>query len=168
MALARLAGLLDLKMPDPTKTPLHPNCITKAASAGVAIPPAAKLTTGKRPSWAVCRSSSRSDPVSLANALRAPQLPFSSFYPALPGVERPTASAKCFMSSILRGSELGYFLSYPRRRRCLLLLLDLMISTTHAFQNFHHCGVPRFTTWSKFSVNGITVDPGPVFGEPIP
>ena len=29
-------------------------------------------------------------------------------------VERPTASAKCFMSSILRGSEPGYFLSYLR------------------------------------------------------
>ena len=33
-------------MPEPTKTPSHPNCIIKAASAGVAIPPAAKLTTG--------------------------------------------------------------------------------------------------------------------------
>lgn len=33
-------------MPDPTKTPSTPNCIIKAASAGVAIPPAAKLITG--------------------------------------------------------------------------------------------------------------------------
>jgi hypothetical protein len=34
---------------------------------------------------------------------------------SLPEVERPTASAKCFMFSILRVSELGYFLSYLRR-----------------------------------------------------
>lgn len=32
------------KIPDPTKTPSHPSCIMRAASAGVAIPPAAKLT----------------------------------------------------------------------------------------------------------------------------
>jgi hypothetical protein len=24
------------------------------------------------------------------------------------------------------------------------------------------------TAWSKLSVNGITIDPGPVLGEPIP
>src|SRR5271155_1720122 len=36
------------------------------------------------------------------------------------------------------------------------------------FPNFHHCGVPRFAAWSKFSVNGITIDPRPVLGEPIP
>ena len=48
MARARLAGLPDLKMPEPTKTPSQPNCIMSAASAGVAMPPAAKLTTGSR------------------------------------------------------------------------------------------------------------------------
>ena len=39
-------------MPEPTKTPSTPSCIIRAASAGVAIPPAAKLTTGRRPSVA--------------------------------------------------------------------------------------------------------------------
>ena len=35
-------------MPEPTKTPSTPSCIIKRASAGVAMPPAAKLTTGRR------------------------------------------------------------------------------------------------------------------------
>jgi hypothetical protein len=35
-----------LKIPDPTNTPSIPSCIINAASAGVATPPAAKLTTG--------------------------------------------------------------------------------------------------------------------------
>src|SRR4051794_24265909 len=52
---------------------------------------------------------------------------------SLLGVKRPTASAKCFMSSILRGSELGYFLSYLRRVSACYSRLDFMIST-HAFQ----------------------------------
>ena len=43
------AGPRDLKMPEPTKTPSTPSCIISAASAGVAMPPAAKLTTGSRP-----------------------------------------------------------------------------------------------------------------------
>ena len=42
-----------LKIPEPTKIPSEPNCIIKEASAGVAIPPAAKLTTGNLPSCAV-------------------------------------------------------------------------------------------------------------------
>ena len=46
---ARRTGSPDLKMPEPTKTPSTPNCIISAASAGVAMPPAAKLTTGRRP-----------------------------------------------------------------------------------------------------------------------
>ena len=49
MAAARLAGSPDLKMPEPTNTPSAPRCIIRAASAGVATPPAAKLTTGRRP-----------------------------------------------------------------------------------------------------------------------
>lgn len=53
IALARLAGSPDLKIPEPTNTPSIPSCIMRAASAGVATPPAAKLTTGKRPSLAV-------------------------------------------------------------------------------------------------------------------
>src|SRR6185436_17863489 len=40
MALARLAGSADLKMPEPTKTASAPSCIMSAASAGVAMPPA--------------------------------------------------------------------------------------------------------------------------------
>ena len=48
--LGALAGSPLLKMPEPTKTPSTPICIISAASAGVAMPPAAKLTTGRRPS----------------------------------------------------------------------------------------------------------------------
>ena len=54
MALALLAGLPALKMPLPTKTPSMPICIIRAASAGVATPPAAKFTTGSRPKCFVC------------------------------------------------------------------------------------------------------------------
>lgn len=39
-------GFPDLKIPEPTKTPSAPSYIIRAASAGVATPPAAKLTTG--------------------------------------------------------------------------------------------------------------------------
>src|SRR3989304_272212 len=49
MAGARGAGSSDLKMPEPTNTPSAPNCIMRAASAGVAMPPAAKFTTSSRP-----------------------------------------------------------------------------------------------------------------------
>jgi hypothetical protein len=38
--------LSDLKIPEPTKTPSAPSCMQSAASAGVAIPPAVKVTTG--------------------------------------------------------------------------------------------------------------------------
>ena len=41
--------LTDLKMPEPTKTPSAPSCMQSAASAGVAIPPAVNVTTGRRP-----------------------------------------------------------------------------------------------------------------------
>ncbi len=58
MARARLAGSPLLKMPEPTNTPSIPSCIMSAASAGVATPPAAKLTTGRRPRCLVCRTSS--------------------------------------------------------------------------------------------------------------
>ena len=50
MALARSTGLPLLKIPEPTKTPSMPSCIMRAASAGVATPPAAKFTTGRAPS----------------------------------------------------------------------------------------------------------------------
>ena len=46
MAFALLAGSSDLKIQEPTNTPSEPSCIMRAASAGVAIPPAAKLMTG--------------------------------------------------------------------------------------------------------------------------
>ena len=48
IALALASGLLDLKIPEPTKLPSAPNCIIRAASAGVATPPAAKLTARHR------------------------------------------------------------------------------------------------------------------------
>src|SRR6266508_3668601 len=52
IALARLAGSPDLKMPDPTNTPSAPSCIIIAASAGVAMPPAVNSTTGSFPARA--------------------------------------------------------------------------------------------------------------------
>ena len=55
---ARAAGSSDLKMPEPTNTPSAPSCITSEASAGVAIPPAQNITTGRRPSRATERTSS--------------------------------------------------------------------------------------------------------------
>ena len=44
MAFARTAGFSDLKIPEPTNTPSAPSCIIRDASAGVAIPPAAKVS----------------------------------------------------------------------------------------------------------------------------
>ena len=58
MALALNSGFPDLKIPDPTKTPSMPSCIIRAASAGVAMPPAAKLTTGSFPVLATSFTSS--------------------------------------------------------------------------------------------------------------
>src|ERR1700690_1424571 len=49
IAAARSAGLPDLKIPEPTKTPSAPSCIIMAASAGVAMPPAVNSTTGSLP-----------------------------------------------------------------------------------------------------------------------
>src|SRR5215210_6533960 len=49
IALAVRSGSDDLKMPEPTKTPSAPSCITSAASAGVAIPPAQKSTHRQPP-----------------------------------------------------------------------------------------------------------------------
>ena len=51
IAAARCAGLPDLKIPDPTKTPSASSCIIIAASAGVATPPAVSSGTGKRPAF---------------------------------------------------------------------------------------------------------------------
>ena len=59
MALALLDGLPALKMPLPTNTPSMPICIISAASAGVATPPAAKFTTGRRPKCFVCEHKTR-------------------------------------------------------------------------------------------------------------
>src|SRR2546425_2240703 len=67
MALARADGFSALKMPEPTKIPSQPSCIMSAASAGVAIPPAAKLTTGRRPSRAVSSRRSAGAPIRLAS-----------------------------------------------------------------------------------------------------
>src|SRR5919204_166035 len=56
MALARVAGSLLLKMPLPTKTDCAPSCMTSAASAGVAMPPAPKRGTGSSPGPATPRT----------------------------------------------------------------------------------------------------------------
>ena len=55
----------------------------------------------------------------------------------------------------------------PKTCQCLLFQTQLY-DINARFPNFHYRGVLRFTDWSKFSVNGITIDPGPVLGEPIP
>eukprot|EP00924_Labyrinthula_sp_SR-Ha-C_P014976 maker-scaffold_9-augustus-gene-4.60-mRNA-1 protein AED:0.06 eAED:0.06 QI:0/0/0/0.75/0.33/0.25/4/0/544 len=49
IAFPLLTGSPDLNIPLPTNTPSTPNCIIRAASAGVATPPAAKFTTGSFP-----------------------------------------------------------------------------------------------------------------------
>src|SRR3989440_11762467 len=67
IALARADGFSDLKIPDPTKTPSQPSCIIRAASAGVASPPAAKLTTGRRPNRAHSSSRPTGAPIRLAS-----------------------------------------------------------------------------------------------------
>ena len=82
MALAIRAGSSLLKMPEPTNTPSEPSCITSAASAGVAMPPATKFTTGSLPSAATCLTSSygrlqllgRDEQLVLAHALEAADL----------------------------------------------------------------------------------------------
>src|SRR5690606_2332377 len=53
MALARGAGSSDLKMPEPTNTASAPSCMARAASAGVARPPAQKSGTGRVPVSAI-------------------------------------------------------------------------------------------------------------------
>ena len=49
MARALRAGSSLLKIPEPTNTASAPSCITSAASAGVAMPPAQKSGTGRWP-----------------------------------------------------------------------------------------------------------------------
>ena len=75
IARAIVAGSSDLKMPEPTNTPSTPSCIISAASAGVAMPPAEKFTTGSRPCSATIRTSSTGAPSSLAfvDVLLGPQ-----------------------------------------------------------------------------------------------
>src|SRR4051794_16389388 len=68
IAAARCAGSPDLKMPEPTKTPSAPSCIIIAASAGVAMPPAVKRTTGSFPSRATSATTSYGARSSLAAA----------------------------------------------------------------------------------------------------
>ena len=54
IAAARCAGFSPLKMPLPTKTPSQPSSMSRPTSAGVARPPAAKVTTGNRPAERTC------------------------------------------------------------------------------------------------------------------
>ena len=53
-------------MPEPTNTPSAPRRIIRAASAGVAMPPAQKSTTGRRPCCATSRTRSSGARSSLA------------------------------------------------------------------------------------------------------
>ena len=55
MARARRGASSLRKMPLPTNTASAPSAMQSAASAGVAIPPAAKYGTGRRPSRATWR-----------------------------------------------------------------------------------------------------------------
>ncbi len=66
IARARRSGSELLKMPDPTKLPSAPSCIISAASAGVAMPPAQKSGTGRRPRPATSWTTSRGAECSLA------------------------------------------------------------------------------------------------------
>src|SRR5437867_1944792 len=71
MARARFAGSLDLKMPEPTKTASAPSCIMRAASAGVAIPPAEKFGTGSLPALATQRTRSYGAPSVFASVINS-------------------------------------------------------------------------------------------------
>src|SRR5580704_15658523 len=62
IALARASGSSLLKIPDPTNTASAPSCSTRAASAGVAIPPAEKFGTGSLPCSATHSTSSSGAP----------------------------------------------------------------------------------------------------------
>lgn len=92
-------------------------------------------------------------------------LPVSLF--SLPVVERATAPVVCLMSSILRKSDPEYFLSYLRFvSTCYSVLCN--VGNTR-FPKVPHCVVLWLTGVPiKFSVNGITIDPGPVLGVSIP
>ncbi len=65
------AGSSDLKMPEPTKTASAPRIRQRAASAGVAMPPAAKFGTGSRPFAATQTTSSNGAPSCLAAAIHS-------------------------------------------------------------------------------------------------
>src|SRR5437667_655281 len=56
-------------MPEPTNTASAPSCILRAASAGVAMPPAEKFGTGSRPFAATHRTSSYGAPSVLASVI---------------------------------------------------------------------------------------------------
>ena len=66
-------GPRDLKIPEPTKTPSAPSCITSEASAGVAIPPAQNMTTGSRPSRGDAADEVERRPQLLGGGRRAPR-----------------------------------------------------------------------------------------------
>src|SRR4051794_17772643 len=76
-------------MPEPTKTPSAPSCMQSAASAGVAIPPAVNVTTGRRPCSATQRTSSTGGRSSFASADSPPER--SVWSPRMP----PKTERKC-------------------------------------------------------------------------
>jgi len=65
IALARLAGSPLLKIPSPRRR-RHAQLHHQGRVRGVAIPPAAKFTTGRRPSCLTCRTSSKGAAIPLA------------------------------------------------------------------------------------------------------
>jgi hypothetical protein len=67
---------------------------------------------------------------------------------SLPGVERPTASVICFMSFILRKSDLGYFLLYLRCVSACYSGLDFVMLATYASQKSH---IASYRGWLVFS-----------------
>ncbi len=72
IARARFSGSSDLKMPEPTKIASAPSDMQSAASAGVAMPPAAKFGTGSLPVSATCDDEleRRLEALGLAHAAR--------------------------------------------------------------------------------------------------
>ena len=67
---------------------------------------------------------------------------------SLPVVKQPIASAICFISSIRRKSDLGYFLLYLRYISNYYSGLKFVILVTHASQKSH---IASYYDWLVFS-----------------
>jgi hypothetical protein len=125
MARARDAGSPDLKMPEPTNTPSMPSCIIRAASAGVATPPARQagqvLNPFRTRYVAVCLCNERVCPTTLISSgprkLNAPAPRQSSH-----DLHRQGMAARVppfsFIASMLRLPAAKF--TTGRRPRCLV------------------------------------------------